>query len=96
MRYEDLILKALRDIAEDVDRPGSLERGDLQLGVRTLHLRFSRDRARSPLGVVHNPRHFILYPPRKTYLGIIRILQERRDLQRHLPNDLRGPIQRPD
>ena len=88
LRSEDLILAALRDIEEDVARPGSLERGDLRPGIRSYHLRFSRNRTRSPLGIVKNPRHFIIYRPRQRCIDILRILHDGRDLQRHLPEEL--------
>jgi toxin ParE1/3/4 len=75
----------LPDIEEDVARPGSLERSDLDPGIRSYHLRFSRNRARSSLGLVNNPRHFIIYRPRQRLIDILRILHDGRDLQRHLP-----------
>lgn len=87
LRYEDLIVQALRDIEEDPERPGSRDRSDLQRGVRAYHLHFSRDRARSPLGIVHNPRHFVIYRARKNLIDILRILHEGRDLARHLAED---------
>jgi toxin ParE1/3/4 len=85
LRYEYLIVQGLRDIEEDLERPGSLERSDIQSGIRTYHLRFSRDRARSSQGVVHKPRHFIIYRSRERRIDILRILHDGRDLQRHLP-----------
>ncbi|MEO8125447.1 MAG: type II toxin-antitoxin system RelE/ParE family toxin [Bryobacteraceae bacterium] len=87
LRYENLIVQALRDIEEDRHRPGSLDRSDLQPGVRAYHLSFSRDRARSALGAVHNPRHFVIYRSREAKIEILRILHEGRDLQRHLPEE---------
>jgi toxin ParE1/3/4 len=84
LRYEYLIVQGLRDIEEDSERPGSLERSDIQSGIRTYHLRFSRDRARSSHGVVHKSRHFIIYRVRERLIEILRILHDGRDLQRHL------------
>ncbi len=88
LRYEDLIIRALRDIEEDSACPGSLERRELYPGIRSYHLRFGRNRARSPLGIVKNPRHFFIYRPRGRFIDILRILHDGRDLQRHLPEEL--------
>jgi toxin ParE1/3/4 len=87
LRYEDLIIRALRDIEADTERPGSRDRSALQKNVRSYHLSFSRDRARTALGIVQNPRHFVIYRPREgqSIIDILRILQDGRDLQRHLP-----------
>jgi len=46
VRYLELILRAIRDVGSDPDRPGSFERIDLAIAVaRTYHLSFSRTRA---------------------------------------------------
>ena len=92
MRYEALIVQALRDIESEPARHGSIERSEIMIkGARTYHIRFSRDRAKTALGVVHNPRHFILYRRRedRNVIDIGRILHDGRDLQRHLPEDYR-------
>jgi len=91
LRYEDLIVQALHDIEADLERPGSQERSELQKGVRTYHLSFSKERARSALGVVQNPRHFIIYRRRDglSVIDILRILHDGRDLQRHIPEEYR-------
>ena len=92
MRYEALIVQALRDIESEPDRHGSIERSEIMIeGARTYHIGFSRDRAKIALGVVHNPRHFILYRRRESRnaIDIGRILHDGRDLQRHLPEDYR-------
>jgi toxin ParE1/3/4 len=86
MRYRDLLKQALRDIAADPNRPGSRERPELARGVRTYHLFFSRDRARSGLGVVQRPRHFVVYRHRgEDTIDIIRVLHDAREVERHLP-----------
>ncbi|MEK6397483.1 MAG: type II toxin-antitoxin system RelE/ParE family toxin [Terriglobus sp.] len=87
VRYEALILQAIRDIAADPNRLGSKERPELMIdGARTYHMSLSR---KNVDGVqVKEPRHFILYRSRPD--GIIevgRILHELTDLQRHLPDD---------
>jgi toxin ParE1/3/4 len=91
-RYRDLLKQALRDIAADPERPGSRERAELARGIRTYHLFFSRDRARSDLGIVKNPRHFLVYRRRgEDVIDIVRVLHDARDLERHLPEDYRAP-----
>jgi toxin ParE1/3/4 len=92
MRYEALIVQALRDIESEPARHGSVERSEIMIEeARTYHIRFSRDRAKTGLSVVHNPRHFILYRRRedRNLIDIARILHDGRDLQRHLPEDYR-------
>jgi toxin ParE1/3/4 len=88
IRYEALIAQALRDIVADPERPGSQDRPDLGIGVRGYHLSLSRDRARTSLGIVHNPRHFVIYRRGPTATDILRILHDSRDLARHLPQSL--------
>jgi toxin ParE1/3/4 len=89
VRYENLIVQAIRDIEEDGERPGSQDRIDLQRGIRSYHLSFARERARTALGIVHNPRHFVIYRIREnqSVIDILRILHDERDLDRHFPKD---------
>ncbi len=93
VRYRDVLKQALRDIAADPERPGSQERRELAPGVRTYHLFFSRDRARSELGIVRKPRHFVVYRRRgEAVIDVVRVLHDSRELERHLPDDyLRSP-----
>ena len=51
-RYEALVVAAVRDIAAQPDRAGSIERPELGEGVRSWHLRLSRERARLAPGIV--------------------------------------------
>ena len=91
VRYGDLIKQALRDIAADPERPGSQARADLARDMRTYHLFFSRDRARSELGIVRKPRHFMVYRRRgENAIDVVRVLHDARDLERHLPEEYRG------
>jgi toxin ParE1/3/4 len=89
LRYEDLIVQALRDIEANMECPGSQDRSDLQKGIRSYHLSFSHERARSALGIVHKPRHFVIYRPREGHpaIDILRILHDERDPQRHLSEE---------
>ena len=60
-RYAALLVAALRDIASDPERRGSVARPELGTGIRSYHLRHSSRRARTPDGLVRHPRHFLLY-----------------------------------
>jgi toxin ParE1/3/4 len=87
-RYRDLLKQAIGDIAADPERPGSRERPDLASGIRTYHLAYSRDAARTGLGVVKKPRHFLVYRRRgDDVIDVVRVLHDARDLERHLPNE---------
>ena len=64
LRYESLIIAALRDVATHPDRPGSIARPELGAGVRSWHLRLSRNHAATGAEVVRRPRHFIAALPK--------------------------------
>ena len=88
-----MIKQALRDIAEDPERPSWKENPELMMeGVRTYHLSFSRSRLPLP-GVPHpgvkEPRHFLLYLRRGNVIEVARILHDARDLKRNLPEAYR-------
>jgi len=83
-RYEALIVAALRDIATQPDRPGSLERPELGAAVRSWHLRLSREHGRTELGIVRHPRHFLVYRLQSDVIVIGRVLHEAMELARHL------------
>lgn len=77
-----------RDLAADPRRHGTIERIDLGPGIWSYHLRYSRDRARRETGIVHRPRHLILFRQlQPTTVGVGRILHEVMDQPRHLPDD---------
>jgi len=84
-RYQALLKQAFRDIAADPECLGSQPRPELAKRVRAYHLRHSRDRTRSLLGIVREPRHFIIYRQRDRIIDIVRVLHDARDLARHLP-----------
>jgi toxin ParE1/3/4 len=72
-RYQNLLIRALRDIAATPERTGSVARPELGPGVRSYHLAYSRDR--------------ILYRLiRSDMVGIGRILYDGMELTRHLPH----------
>jgi toxin ParE1/3/4 len=86
-RYEALLVAALRDIAADPGRQGSVARPELGADVRSYHLRHSRKHARTPLGLVRQPRHLLLYRlQRPNLIGIGRVLHDTMEIERHLPD----------
>lgn len=84
LRYESLIVAALRDVATQPDRPGSAERPELGVGVRSWHLRLSRDHVDARADVVRRPRHFLIYRVEPGVLVIGRVLHDAMELARHL------------
>jgi toxin ParE1/3/4 len=89
LRYERLIDTAIDDLADEPERLGSRARPDVRAGIRTYHLIFSRERGRGPGGIIRRPRHFLVYRLRgDTMLEILRVLHDRMELGRHLPDDL--------
>ncbi|HVC60389.1 MAG TPA: type II toxin-antitoxin system RelE/ParE family toxin [Acetobacteraceae bacterium] len=86
-RYEALLVAALRDIASNPERLGSVARPEFGPAVRSYHLRHSRRRARTPDGLVRQPRHFLLYRmTRPDLIGIGRVLYDGMEVERHLPS----------
>ncbi|HWJ39097.1 MAG TPA: type II toxin-antitoxin system RelE/ParE family toxin [Sphingomicrobium sp.] len=86
VRYETLIVAAIRDIAENPDRPGAPVRPELGVGARSWHFRLSRSRAREESGPVRRPRHLIVF--RIGGGGIVeigRVLHDAMELERHRP-----------
>jgi toxin ParE1/3/4 len=84
LRYESLLVAALRDIATQPDRPGSVDRPELGAGVRSWHLRLSRDHAGTGPAAVRKPRHFLIYRVQPGLLVVGRVLHDAMELARHL------------
>ncbi len=84
LRYESLIVAALRDVAAQPDRPGSIERPELGAGVRSWHLRLSRGHVGTGAEVVRKPRHFLIYRVEPALLVVGRVLHDAMELARHL------------
>jgi toxin ParE1/3/4 len=94
LRYEALLVRAVRDVVEDPNRAGSHTRPEIAAGARTYHVRHSRDRVTRKLGRVSRPRHFLLYRTMSDgQVEIGRVLHESMDLERHLPDEYRAPTQ---
>lgn len=84
LRYESLVVAALRDVATQPDRPGSIERPELGAGVRSWHLRLSRDHVRTGEPAVRRPRHFLVYRAEPALLVVGRVLHDAMELERHV------------
>ncbi|WP_086923122.1 type II toxin-antitoxin system RelE/ParE family toxin [Variovorax sp. JS1663] len=87
LRYESLIVAALRDVASEPDRPGSLPRAELGAGVRSWHLRLSRNRVNPDVAIVRRPRHFLVYRSEPSLVIVGRVLHDAIELARHLDPD---------
>jgi toxin ParE1/3/4 len=87
LRYENLIVAALRDVATQPDRPGSIARPELGAGVRSWHLRLSRDHVATGAEVVRRPRHFLVYRFEPALLVVGRVLHDAMELAQHLDPD---------
>ena len=82
-RYAALILAALRRVAEAPEGRSTLDLGELRPGLRSFHIRHSRDESREPS--VANPVHVIFYrviSPR--LVEIVRVLYDRMEPGRHI------------
>jgi plasmid stabilization system protein ParE len=82
LRYEALLVQALRDIEADAARPGVSQRPDLPASVFLYQLAFSRNRVSGE--PVKEPRHLLAFRRTASRLEVLRVLHDRRDLSRHL------------
>jgi toxin ParE1/3/4 len=85
-RYEALLVTAFKSVCADPGRLGSVARPEFGPAIRTYHLRFSRDEARTQEGIVHQPRHLLVYRAVGEWaIEIVRVLHDSMELERHLP-----------
>lgn len=84
LRYESLIVAALRDVATQPDRPGSIPRPELGAGVRSWQLRLSGHHAAAGAAVVRRPRHFLVYRLESDLLVLGRLLHDAMELAQNL------------
>ena len=85
LRYEALIVAAIRDAGKDRGSAVRTPRPELGTGVFTWHLRHSRDASRA--GRVHRPRHFLICRDDDGLIVIGRVLHDAMDLRRHVAPD---------
>lgn len=82
-RYVALLLAAMRRVAEYPKGHSTVDRSALRPGIRSFHIRHSRDESRE--APVANPVHVIFY--RVTQPGIVeivRVLHDRTEPSRHV------------
>jgi len=87
-RYQKLIGSAIKDIAENPNRLGSVSRPEIAKSCRTYHLFYSRKRAARAGAKVRKPRHFLLF--RMTEQGALeigRVLHDSMDLTEQIPEE---------
>jgi toxin ParE1/3/4 len=88
LRYEALLVRAIRDVVANPERLGSLARPEIASATLTYHLVNSRDRVPARVGRVRRPRHFLLYRVSEDgSVEIGRVLHDTMDLERHVPDD---------
>src|SRR5258707_9843479 len=83
IRYRALLTAAMRSVAAEPEGPATLDRTELLAGLRSFHIRHSRNESRE--APVANPVHVIFYravQPRG--IEIVRMLHERMDPRRHV------------
>jgi len=84
-RYEALLAAAFESLSTNAERFGSIARPEFGAAIRTYHLRFSRDEARTVEGIVHRPRHLLVYRAVGEWaIDIVRVLHDGMELERHL------------
>jgi toxin ParE1/3/4 len=83
LRYRALLTVALRRIAAHPTSPASVDCSDLFAGLRSYHIRHSRNRSReAPVG---HPVHVIFYRARDAdIIEVVRVLHERMLPRRHM------------
>ncbi len=82
-RYAAILAAAMRQVAADPEGPATRDRAELRPGIRSFHLRRTRDAGAE--GRVRRPVHVLYY--RQVAPGlieIVRVLHERMELSRHL------------
>lgn len=83
IRYRACLTAAMRRVALDPKGRSTVDRAELFSGIRSFHLRHSRDESRE--APVANPVHMLFY--RVTQPGIVeivRVLHERMEPKRHV------------
>lgn len=79
--YEALIFATLDAIGADPTLPGSLDRSDLAVGFRSLHLRACRDEVSPAVHRIARPRHFMVYRRVGNVIQVARLLHDAMDIQ---------------
>ncbi|HET8928602.1 MAG TPA: type II toxin-antitoxin system RelE/ParE family toxin [Microbacterium sp.] len=80
--YEQLIAAAIDDIVGDRIRVGVQDRPDLGPGIRSRHVRLSRDNVPADVRRIIRPRHIVFFREFDGEVHILRVLHEVMDLVR--------------
>ncbi|MDJ1371413.1 type II toxin-antitoxin system RelE/ParE family toxin [Gulosibacter molinativorax] len=78
--YEALIVSAIESIRDNPRVLGSRERDDLASGLRTFHLRGSRNKVSPAARRIASPRHFVVYRQTDDIVQVVRLLHEAMDI----------------
>jgi toxin ParE1/3/4 len=82
-RYSALLLAAMRRVAADPMGRSTSDRGELRPGIRSFHVRHSRDESRE--AAVANPVHVVFYRViQPDLVEIVRVLHDRMEPRRHI------------
>lgn len=82
-RYSFLLVSAMRRLAADPEGHSTSDRSDLRPGIRSFHIRHSRNESRE--ASVGDPVHVIFYRAVEPGLvEIVRVLHERMEPSRHI------------
>lgn len=88
IRYEKLIIAAIRDLSENPERHGTQRRDEVIENARFYHLMYSRKSVAADQRV-KKPRHFILFRiVEEQQIEIARLLYDHMDIVQHLPEEL--------
>ena len=83
IRYRALLAAAMRRVAADPEGISTADRAELTPGIRSFHIRHSRDESRE--ASVASPVHVIFYRAVEPGLvEIVRVLHERMEPSRHI------------
>lgn len=83
LRYRGCLAAAMRRVAADPLGGATVDRAELVPGIRSFHLRYSRDESREAPGA--NPVHAIFYRVAQWgHVEIVRVLHDRMEPGRHI------------
>jgi toxin ParE1/3/4 len=83
IRYRACLTAAMRRVAADPEGHSTVARAELDPGIRSFHIRHSRDASRE--APVTNPVHVLFYRVvQPGTVEIVRVLQERMEPRRHI------------